>query len=159
MRTLLGLASLLLVLAAAVWVRTFRQPTEEKAAHPDANTGVLILGLSETPQDVNEARAPTASEQVGAAPLDMDMRTFTPPEPVEASFKPEPQPEPAPKPPASQPTRHQVGDGDTLWGIVNDHYGRAGEKLIQMVADANGMDDPSMLQPGMTLVLPSDPKD
>jgi len=152
MRTLLGLASLLLVLAAAVWVRTFRQPAEENAAPPDANTGVLILGLSETPQDVNEASAPTASEPMKTA------APFTPPKPVEASFKPEPQPEPAPET-APQPTRHQVGDGDTLWGIVNDHYGRAGEKLIQMVADANGMDDPSMLQPGMTLVLPPDPKD
>ena len=153
MRTLLGLASLLLVLAAAVWVRTFRQPAEENAASPDANTGVLILGLSQTPQDATAASTPTAPASGEAS------APFTPPEPVEASFKPEPQPEPQPAPEsAPQSARHEVGDGDTLWGIVNDHYGRAGEKLIQMVADANGMDDPSMLQPGMTLVLPPDPR-
>ena len=155
MRTLLGLASLLLVLAAAVWVRTFRQPAEENAASPDANMGVLILGLPETPQDANAASTPTAPAPAEA------FAPFTPPKPVEASFKPEERPEEPTLESAPLSARQEVvltGDGDTLWGIVNDHYGRAGEKLIQMVADANGMDDPSMLQPGMILVLPTDPR-
>ena len=46
MRTLLALSSLLLVLAAAVWVRTFRTDGQE-STEADLNTGVLFVGIPE----------------------------------------------------------------------------------------------------------------
>ena len=151
MRTLLALSSLLLVLAAAVWVRTFRTDGQERT-EADPNTGVLFVGIPESvdaplehslaadvdsplpvPEEVTTAQITQSIET-----LEADQAT-----PTEAAFTPEP-----------QPIHYTVGEGESLWGIIHKHYGTAFESLIQMVAKANGLNDPSMLRPGMVLVLP-----
>ncbi len=57
-------------------------------------------------------------------------------------------------PAGAQAVRYQVQDNDTLYSILLRAYGKASEDLIDRVAMANGMDDPSNLGLGQELVLP-----
>ncbi len=154
MRTLLALSSLLLVLAAAVWVRTFRTDGQE-STEADLNTGVLFVGIPEpadAPLEHSLALDADSVDSQPSAPEDVTTAQITNPiealeadraAPTEAAFTPEP-----------QPISYKVGEGESLWGIIQKHYGKVGEPLIKMVAKANGLNDPSMLRPGMVLVLP-----
>ena len=51
---------------------------------------------------------------------------------------------------------HTVKRGDTLSGIASEHYGN--HSLWRPIAEANGIDDPRVIQPGTTLAIPSLPK-
>ena len=156
MRTILVLSSLLLILAAAIWVRTFRTDGQERT-EADPNTGVLFVGIPE-PADAPLEHALAADadsqlpvpEEVTTAQITQSIETLEADQttPTEAAFTPEP-----------QPISYKVGEGESLWGIIQKHYGKVGEPLIQMVAKANELNDPSMLRPGMTLVLPPIPKE
>jgi nucleoid-associated protein YgaU len=53
--------------------------------------------------------------------------------------------------------RYTVKEGDTLYGILSRAYGKANQALIDSVAVASDLDDPSRLSPGMVLVLPQVP--
>ncbi len=45
--------------------------------------------------------------------------------------------------------------GDSLWGIVERHYGEATSELVWAVADANPwIDDPGLILPGQVITLP-----
>ena len=66
------------------------------------------------------------------------------------------------RPPAVPPVHGEatwgavtVVPGDTLWDIVELHYGEANADLIWAVVDANPtIDDPSLIHPGQVITLP-----
>ncbi|WP_211178168.1 LysM peptidoglycan-binding domain-containing protein [Pseudonocardia acidicola] len=60
-------------------------------------------------------------------------------------------PPPAPPPPAA-PRTYVVVPGDTLSGIAEQFYGDAGR--YPQIAQANGIDNPDLIQPGQELVIP-----
>jgi len=62
-----------------------------------------------------------------------------------------------PTPPVAQDFLYQVAPGDTLYRIVVRHYGTAPESLIDAVAKANGLTDPSRIAVGEDLKLPKVP--
>lgn len=157
MRTLLALSSLLLVLAAAVWVRTFRTDGQE-STEADPNTGVLFVGIPE-PADAPLEHSLAADVDRANNQLSVleDVTTTQIPKSIEALEADQVTPTEAAFTPEPQPINYKVGEGESLWGIIQKHYGKVREPLIQMVAKANGLNDPSMLRPGMVLVLPPIP--
>ena len=50
---------------------------------------------------------------------------------------------------------HVVAPGDTLWGIVEAHYGHADRAIVIEVASVNAIDDPSLIFPGQSITLPT----
>jgi LysM domain len=74
-------------------------------------------------------------------------------EPVEEAVAAEPiseaAPEPAPEPAARTYT---VVSGDTLWAIAERFYGDGSK--YQVIADASGVTDPDLIQPGQVLTIP-----
>jgi len=72
----------------------------------------------------------------------------------------EPAVDPDPTPPTSPVAKdfvYQVAPGDTLYRIVVRHYGTAPESLVDAVAKANGLSDPSRIAVGDDLKLPTVP--
>ncbi|MGH3598156.1 MAG: LysM peptidoglycan-binding domain-containing protein [Mycobacterium sp.] len=63
----------------------------------------------------------------------------------EAAPAPEPEPEPAPR-------TYTVVSGDTLWAISERFYGDGSK--YQVIADASGIDNPDLIQPGQVLTIP-----
>jgi LysM repeat protein len=74
-----------------------------------------------------------------------------PPAAAEAAAEPvaEAAPEPAPEPAARTYT---VESGDTLWAIAERFYGDGSK--YQMIADASGIANPDLIQPGQVLTIP-----
>ena len=72
---------------------------------------------------------------------------------AEPSPAPEPAPiaEPAPPPPPA-PRTYTVESGDTLWAIAERFYGDG--SAYQRIADASGIDNPDLIQPGQVLTIP-----
>jgi LysM repeat protein len=68
------------------------------------------------------------------------------PAPVEAEAVPAGEPEP---PPARTYT---VESGDTLWAISERFYGDGSK--YQVIADASGISNPDLIQPGQVLTIP-----
>ncbi|MGE0308386.1 MAG: LysM peptidoglycan-binding domain-containing protein, partial [Acidimicrobiia bacterium] len=63
----------------------------------------------------------------------------------------------APSHTPSQPgvsVTYVVKPGDTIWGIVEQHYGRADATLVRQVASASQIEDPNLIQPGWIVTLP-----
>jgi hypothetical protein len=58
-------------------------------------------------------------------------------------------PEPAPEPAART---YSVESGDTLWAIAERFYGDGSK--YQMIADASGISNPDLIQPGQVLTIP-----
>ncbi len=83
-----------------------------------------------------EAAAPPAAEAAPAA------------EEVPA---PAPAPEPAPEPEPAART-YTVESGDTLWAIAERFYGDGSK--YQIIADASGISNPDLIQPGQVLTIP-----
>lgn len=73
---------------------------------------------------------------------------------AEAPAPAEPAPAPAePAPPAPPaPRTHTVAPGDSLWAIAERVYGDGNQ--YQRIADANGIANPDLIQPGQVLTLP-----
>jgi LysM repeat protein len=63
----------------------------------------------------------------------------------EAVSTPEPEPEPAPR-------TYTVVSGDTLWAISERFYGDGSK--YQVIADASGISNPDLIQPGQVLTIP-----
>jgi hypothetical protein len=80
--------------------------------------------------------------------------TDAPPPPEHAAAEqaaPEPEAEPAP--PAPEPARtYTVVSGDTLWAIAERFYGDGSK--YQQIADASGVANPDLIQPGQVLTIP-----
>ena len=69
--------------------------------------------------------------------------------PEKATGEPAPAPEPPP-PPA--PRSYTVESGDTLWAIAERFYGDGNQ--FQRIADASGISNPDLIQPGQVLTIP-----
>ena len=63
----------------------------------------------------------------------------------EAAATPEPEPEPAAR-------TYTVESGDTLWAISERFYGDGSK--YQVIADASGISNPDLIQPGQVLTIP-----
>jgi LysM repeat protein len=63
----------------------------------------------------------------------------------EAAAHPEPEPEPAAR-------TYTVESGDTLWAISERFYGDGSK--YQIIADASGISNPDLIQPGQVLTIP-----
>ncbi|HTZ13231.1 MAG TPA: LysM peptidoglycan-binding domain-containing protein [Mycobacterium sp.] len=63
----------------------------------------------------------------------------------EAAAHPEPEPEPAAR-------TYTVESGDTLWAISERFYGDGSK--YQVIADASGISNPDLIQPGQVLTIP-----
>lgn len=72
------------------------------------------------------------------------------PAPAEAAPAAEPAPAPAPEAPAAR--TYTVESGDTLWAIAERFYGDGNR--YQSIADANGIANPDLIQPGQVLTIP-----
>ena len=57
--------------------------------------------------------------------------------------------EPAPAP---EPRTYTVVSGDTLWAIAERFYGDGNQ--YQKIADASGVANPDLIQPGQVLTIP-----
>ncbi|BBZ67408.1 lectin [Mycolicibacterium insubricum] len=66
-----------------------------------------------------------------------------------AAEEPAPEPEPAPAP---EPRTYTVVSGDTLWAIAEKFYGDGSK--YQRIADASGVANPDLIQPGQVLTIP-----
>ena len=69
--------------------------------------------------------------------------------PVAEEATPAPEPEPQPEPAARTYT---VESGDTLWAISERFYGDGSK--YQVIADASGISNPDLIQPGQVLTIP-----
>jgi nucleoid-associated protein YgaU len=83
-----------------------------------------------------EAAAPEAAAPEAAAPEVA---------PAAAETAPTPEPEPAPR-------TYTVVSGDTLWAISERFYGDGSK--YQVIADASGISNPDLIQPGQVLTIP-----
>ncbi len=72
----------------------------------------------------------------------------TPEEPVPA-LEPEPA---AGAEPEAAPRTYTVEAGDTLWAIAERFYGDGSK--YQVIADASGISNPDLIQPGQVLTIP-----
>ena len=179
MRSLATLGGVLVLVVLAIAWKISNQV--EAGQEPDKNTGRVTLGVSEEGSDTpvrpaggqaNESDSPTlpagdnpetsGNDPQPTPPTDPDLGAGsggdpTPPAGVPAE-EPPVQPEPAdPTPPAKEEiagVRYTVQEGDTLYRILMNAYGKATDALIDSVAVASDLDDPSRLRPGMELVLP-----
>jgi nucleoid-associated protein YgaU len=59
---------------------------------------------------------------------------------------------PAPEPPEPAPRTYTVVSGDTLWAISERFYGDGSK--YQVIADASGISNPDLIQPGQVLTIP-----
>ena len=87
-----------------------------------------------------ETDAPPPPEPEAAAPA-----AEAEPAAEEAAPAPEPEPEPAAR-------TYTVESGDTLWAISERFYGDGSK--YQIIADASGISNPDLIQPGQVLTIP-----
>ncbi|MDT5253392.1 MAG: hypothetical protein QOH07_2346, partial [Mycobacterium sp.] len=69
--------------------------------------------------------------------------------PAETAAEQDPTPAPEPEPAARTYT---VESGDTLWAISERFYGDGSK--YQVIADASGISNPDLIQPGQVLTIP-----
>jgi len=91
-----------------------------------------------------ETDAPPPPEPEAAAPPAEEVHAED-----AAEHDPTPAPEPVPEPAARTYT---VESGDTLWAISERFYGDGGK--YQVIADASGVSNPDLIQPGQVLTIP-----
>ncbi len=96
----------------------------------------------------------THTDEVPAAPVEAAPEPAPEPEvaaePAAAEVIAEPEPAPAPEPPAAR--TYTVQSGDTLWAIAERFYGDGNQ--YQRIADASGIDNPDLINPGQVLTIP-----
>jgi LysM repeat protein len=86
-----------------------------------------------------ETDAPPPKAEAEAAPAAEETHA------EEAAAHPEPEPEPAAR-------TYTVESGDTLWAISERFYGDGSK--YQIIADASGISNPDLIQPGQVLTIP-----
>lgn len=90
---------------------------------------------TDAPPPEPEAEAAPAAEETHAEETHAE----------EAAAHPEPEPEPAAR-------TYTVESGDTLWAISERFYGDGSK--YQVIADASGISNPDLIQPGQVLTIP-----
>ena len=170
MRTLLALTALMLVLAGAVWWKT--RPAEDASHLPpttssDERLGVVTVGLAEGQANPSEASFPThpLNQPMSGEQEDANEEDARDSKPVNSSLELAPLKQPA-LPTTDSPSSpeevlpaaaltYTVIAGDTFYSLVRRAYGTAPEALLDAVATANQLDDPSALEVGQVLKLPT----
>jgi len=177
MRSLATLGGILVLIVLAIAWKISNEV--EAGQEPDKNPGRITLGVHPDDQpesDGDTKRTPASLENNGKPTGSQEPKTQPSAEPPETTpAKPATQPgqnppnqpeasEQAPIEPTTPPAedeiegiRYTVKEGDTLYGILSRAYGKANQALIDSIAVASDLDDPSRLSPGMVLVLPQVP--
>jgi nucleoid-associated protein YgaU len=94
---------------------------------------------------------PTASDQPADSGVVGDAGRI--PDAAEAPAEAEPAAAHETAPPAPEPAQtYTVASGDTLWAIAERFYGDGNK--YQQIADASGIADPDLIQPGQVLTIP-----
>ncbi|MBC8371870.1 MAG: LysM peptidoglycan-binding domain-containing protein [Planctomycetes bacterium] len=161
MRTLLALVAFVLALASAVWFKTAPNDLPPTTAPHDNSIGIMTLGIdsseaSFTKPETESKPVAAVSESTLVNPKDTAATTPVP-EVVVHQPKIPPQPEPATdplQPIAEGPLNYTVQSGDTMYRIIKRCYKTYSEDILQSVADANNLRDPSAINIGDELVLP-----
>lgn len=158
----------MLAIAGGIWWKTTRADAGDPngALQTDPNLGITTFGvLPETPASVpvanasNPQPAPASASKEKALPADAALKN--PHERATSGDPKEPQTaaneiKSAPVIPAAPAAAgHLVKSGETLYRIVLNAYGTAPPELIQEVAKANGLKDPTALKVGQKVKLPS----
>lgn len=97
---------------------------------------------TKTETDAPPPPAPEAAPEAAAEPAAPVEEAVA--EPV-AEAAPEPEPEPAVR-------TYTVESGDSLWAIAERFYGDGSK--YQVIADASGIPNPDLIQPGQVLTIP-----
>jgi LysM repeat protein len=121
-----------------VWHTDTKGKKNVKLVLQDDRNLVLYSGDHAAWSTKTETDAPPPPEPEAEAPAA--------PAPVEAEAAPagEPEPEPA--------RTYTVESGDTLWAISERFYGDGSK--YQVIADASGISNPDLIQPGQVLTIP-----
>ena len=157
----------MLVLAGAVWWKT--RPAENTNTMPpttssDSRIGIATVGMEGSRPTEASFPANQTTDGGGDHKLpvnsgsgqDSNSKTPVSPTPAQVDLEETPNQPMLPKPPVvATVLEYTVVPGDTLYGIVQRAYGTATEGLIDAVAAANGMVDPSTLDLGQVLRLPT----
>jgi LysM repeat protein len=124
-----------------VWHSDTKGKKDVKLVLQDDRNLVLYAADGPAWSTKTETDAPPPPEPEAAAP-----EAATPEvAPAAAEAAPEPEPEPAPR-------TYTVASGDTLWAISERFYGDGSK--YQVIADASGISNPDLIQPGQVLTIP-----
>lgn len=95
----------------------------------------------------------TTSSKTDTNEAPLPQETAKPAEPeVAPTAGEEPAPAVAPPPPPPAPRTYTVVSGDTLWAISERFYGDGSK--YQVIADASGIANPDLINPGQVLTIP-----
>jgi LysM repeat protein len=126
-----------------VWHSDTKGKKDVKLVLQDDRNLVLYAADGPAWSTKTETDAPPPPEPEAAAP-----EAATPeaaPVAEQAAATPEPEPAPAPQ-------TYTVASGDTLWAISERFYGDGSK--YQVIADASGISNPDLIQPGQVLTIP-----
>jgi nucleoid-associated protein YgaU len=123
-----------------VWHTDTKGKKNVRLVLQDDRNLVLYAGDGTAWSTKTETDAPPPPEPEAAAPA-------AEAEHVEEEAAPTPEPEPAPA-----ARTYTVESGDTLWAISERFYGDGSK--YQIIADASGISNPDLIQPGQVLTIP-----
>ena len=123
-----------------VWHTDTKGKKNVRLVLQDDRNLVLYAGDGAAWSTKTETDAPPPPEPQAAAPA-------AEAEHVEEEAAPTPEPEPAPA-----ARTYTVESGDTLWAISERFYGDGSK--YQIIADASGISNPDLIQPGQVLTIP-----
>lgn len=124
-----------------VWHTDTKGKKDVRLVLQDDRNLVLYSGEAAAWSTKTETDAPPPPEPEAAAPAAEEPA-------VEEAAHAEPEPEPAPEPART----YTVESGDTLWAIAEQFYGDGSK--YQIIADASGISNPDLIQPGQVLTIP-----
>lgn len=122
-----------------VWHTDTKGKKNVRLVLQDDRNLVLYSGEAAAWSTKTETDAPPPPEPEAAAPAAEE-----PAAEEAAHAEPEPEPEPA--------RTYTVESGDTLWAIAEQFYGDGSK--YQIIADASGISNPDLIQPGQVLTIP-----
>ena len=142
MRLLFALGTVLALLVGITSWKVMEGSDAVEARSVNTNTGVVLLGLKEQPNPPKKL-SPTPEKPNHAV--------------GEVLLAPPPKKAITPPTPPKRDVRYTIRDGDSLYKILRGAYGKANETLVEAVAKANRLEDPSNLNVGKVLLLPEVP--
>jgi nucleoid-associated protein YgaU len=132
-----------------VWHSDTKGKKDVKLVLQDDRNLVLYAGdgaawSTKTETDAPPPPAPEAAAEPAVEEAEPEAAPEAVAEPVEEAA-PEPAPEPAVR-------TYTVESGDSLWAIAERFYGDGSK--YQVIADASGIPNPDLIQPGQVLTIP-----
>jgi nucleoid-associated protein YgaU len=130
-----------------VWHSNTEGRKDVRLVLQDDRNLVLYAGNGAAWSTKTETDAPPPAPEAAPAPAAEE-----PAAPVEAAVA-EPASEAAPEPEPEPAVRtYTVESGDSLWAIAERFYGDGSK--YQVIADASGIPNPDLIQPGQVLTIP-----